>query len=353
MSARVRVGRRDIELTHPDKVLFPRAKLTKRDLAGHYERAAPLMLPYVKDRPIAMQAFPNGIDGYGYFMKAVPDYFPRWVRRATVAKRGGSVTHVLLGDAVTLVYLAGQNVITLHAWLSRADQARRPDRLIIDFDPSGTSFAEVRAAAREAGARLRERGLVPYAMVTGSRGVHVVCPLRRGPSFGDVHRFARALAEEMVADDRRLTLEWHKAERGDRIYVDVNRNAYATARRDALCGAQPASGSGGGAARMGRAFGPPAATRPLDREERRRAPRRRSVGGHGPASAGTSVAAKRVGRPTARAEQRGAPCRRPCAAGRPRLATRRQGSRRALPAGLPPGARRRRWHLRSPEPAPP
>src|ERR687887_2487561 len=161
-------------------------------------------------------------------MKAVPKYFPSWVHRATVPKRGGTVTHALADDAATLVYLSGQNVVTLHAWLSRADAPRRPDRLILDFDPSGGGFANVRAAAREAGERLRDAGLTPYAMTTGSRGIHVICPLRRGPSFTDVHRFARALAEEMVADDpRRLTLEWRKTDRGQKIYVDVNRNAYA------------------------------------------------------------------------------------------------------------------------------
>jgi bifunctional non-homologous end joining protein LigD len=119
-------------------------------------------------------------------------------------------------------------VITVHTWLSRADDPHRPDRLIVDLDPSGARFAEVRAAARAAGDRLRDLGLAPYAMTTGSRGLHVVCPLRRGPSFGDVHTVARELAEELVADDpRHLTLEWHKADRGSRIYVDVNRNAYA------------------------------------------------------------------------------------------------------------------------------
>ncbi len=228
MSERLKVGRRTVELTHPDKVLFPRAKVTKLDLARHYERVAPVMLPYVSGRPLALQAFPGGIEGYGYFMKAVPDYFPDWIKRATVEKRGGTVTHVLAEDAATLVYLAGQNVVTLHGWLSRADKPRRPDRLIFDFDPSGAGFAGVRAAAREAGDRLRDSGLVPYAMATGSRGIHVVCPLRRGSTFQDVHRFARAMAEQMVKDDpRRLTLEYLKANRGDKIYVDVNRNAYA------------------------------------------------------------------------------------------------------------------------------
>jgi bifunctional non-homologous end joining protein LigD len=210
-------------------VLFPAVGLTKLDLARHYERVADAMLPYVRERPLALQVFPNGVEQNGFFMKAVPDYFPGWVDRVTVKKRGGTVTHVLANDAATLVYLAGQNVVTPHTWLSRADEPAQPDRLIVDFDPSAPGgFADVRAAAREAGARLRDAGLVTYAMVTGSRGIHVVCPLRRGPSFSDVHGFVRALAEGMVADDpRRLTLEWKKVDRGERIYVDVNRIAYA------------------------------------------------------------------------------------------------------------------------------
>lgn len=228
MNEQLRVGRHDIRITHADRVVFPRVGLTKLDVARHYELVAPLMLPYVRDRPLALQAFPDGIEGDGYFMKAVPRYFPDWIERVTVAKKGGTITHVLAQNAATLVYLAGQNVVTLHTWLSRAEKPDQPDRLTLDFDPSGGGFAEVRAAARGAGERLRDLGLVPYAMTTGSRGIHVVCPLRRGPSFPDVHGFARALAEQMVTDEpRRLTLEWRKADRGKRIYVDVNRIAYA------------------------------------------------------------------------------------------------------------------------------
>jgi bifunctional non-homologous end joining protein LigD len=223
------VGARTVEITHPDKALFRAPEITKLDLARHYERVAEAMLPHLKDRPLALQAFPQGIGGKGFFMKAIPRHFPSWIATAEVPKRGGSLTQVLARDAATLVYLAGQNVITPHIWLSRVDEPDRPDRLILDFDPSpGIGFTEVRAAAREAGDRLRASGLIPFAMVTGSRGVHVVAPLRRGPSFTTVHRFARALAEEMVAaDQRHLTLEWHRAERGERIYVDVNRINYA------------------------------------------------------------------------------------------------------------------------------
>ena len=223
----MRVGRREVAISNPDKRLFARA--TKLDLARHYERVAPVMVPHTRGRPATLHAFPGGASGSGHYMKNAPAHFPDWVHRATVAKRGGTVTHVLADDAATLVYLAGQNVVTLHVWPARADEPRRPDRLIFDFDPSpGARFADVRAAARAVGERLRDAGLVPFPMASGSRGVHVVAPLRRGSTFTEVHRFARRLAEEMVADDpRRLTLEWHKAERGARIYVDVNRNAYA------------------------------------------------------------------------------------------------------------------------------
>jgi bifunctional non-homologous end joining protein LigD len=224
----LKIGRREIRITHADRSVFPEAGLAKLDLARHYERVAPLMLPYVRDRPLALQAYPDGIERNGFFMKAVPDYFPAWVKRVTVPKKNGTITHLLAQDAATLVYLAGQNVVTVHTWLSRADDPFKPDRLTLDFDPSGGGFAEVRAAARAAGERLRDLGLTPYAMTTGSRGIHVVCPLRRGPGFPEVHGFARALAEAMVAEDpRHLTLEWRKADRGKRIYLDVNRIAYA------------------------------------------------------------------------------------------------------------------------------
>jgi len=229
MSNPMVVGRRSVTLSHPDKALFADPPITKCELARHYEQVAAAMIPHIRDRPLALQAFPNGIDAPGFFMKSVPRYFPDWIATVEVPKRGGSLTQVLASDAATLVYLAGQNVITPHIWLSRADRPREPDRLIIDFDPSpGIGFAEVRAAARDAGERLRDSGLAAYAMVTGSRGVHVVSPLRRGPGFGEVHGFARALAEAMVAaHPDQLTLKWHRAERGPRIYVDVNRINYA------------------------------------------------------------------------------------------------------------------------------
>jgi bifunctional non-homologous end joining protein LigD len=228
VTGRVRAGRRTVEITHADRVVFPSAGLTKLDLARHYDRVAPVMLPHVRARPVAMDSYPDGVSGDGYYIKEIPTHFPDWIARATVPKRGGEVTHVLANDGATLVYLAGQNVVTPHVWLSRADRPDRPDRLIFDLDPSRERFSEVRAAARALGEMLRDLDLAPFAMTTGSRGLHVVVPLRRRETFDAVRGFARAVAGALVAHDpKRLTTAQRKSGRGDRIFVDVLRNGYA------------------------------------------------------------------------------------------------------------------------------
>jgi bifunctional non-homologous end joining protein LigD len=228
VTATVRAGRRRVQISHPDKPMFPAAGLTKLDLAEHYARVAALMVPLIRDHPVAMQAFPGGIDGPGYFMKDVPDHFPDWIRRVTVPKRGGTITHLLPNDAATLVYMANQNVVTPHIWTSRADRPREPDRIVFDLDPPGTRFADVRAAARALGDIVRDLGLEPFAMTTGSRGVHVVTPLRRGRDYEEVHAFARRVTGMLAEQSpRKLTTEVRKAKRGGRIFLDVGRNAYA------------------------------------------------------------------------------------------------------------------------------
>jgi bifunctional non-homologous end joining protein LigD len=228
MNAVITAGRRRVEISHPDKVLFPEVGATKLDLARYYERVAEVMVPHIRGHPVAMQCFPAGVNSAGYFMKNIPGHFPGWIARATLAKRGGQVTHVLANDAATLVYLADQNCITPHIWLSRADRPRHPDRLVFDLDPSRRRFSEVRGAARELGDLLRELGLPAFAMTTGSRGVHVTVPLRREMEFDRARAFAHDVAQVLVAQNpRRLTIEQRKNKRGERIFIDVARNAYA------------------------------------------------------------------------------------------------------------------------------
>ena len=185
------------------------------------------MVRHMRDRPVAMQSFPSGIGGTGIYIKNRPKHFPDWIPSVEVGKHGGSVCHVLVRETAALVYLVGQNVITPHVWTSRSDHIREPDRIVFDLDPSTQRFGEVRAAARATGELLRSIGLAPHAMTTGSRGIHVTVPIRR-VLFEEAFRLAKCVAERLAAEHpRRLTTEFHKAKRGDRIFVDVLRNRYA------------------------------------------------------------------------------------------------------------------------------
>ena len=224
----IRVGRHDVEVTRTAKVLFPADGITKGDLIGYYRRIAPWMLPHLRDRPLAMERYPDGIDQPSFFHKAVPSYFPDWIKKVTVKKAGGTITHVVCNNEATLVYLANQACITPHIWLSRIDKLRCPDQMVFDLDPSGENFEPVRAAAQSFGELLDKLELPAYVKTTGSRGLHVAVPLDREEDFDSVRAFARRLAEIVVNGDREhRTLEQRKERRLERVFVDTNRNAYA------------------------------------------------------------------------------------------------------------------------------
>src|SRR5919197_20700 len=218
-----------VEISNPDKVLFPDDGITKADLAGYYERIAERMLPHVRGRPVHMQRFPDGIEGEEVQQKQVPDYFPDFVQRVRVARKGGgSVTHALIDNPETLVYLAGQACITPHTWLARQDRLDNPDQIVFDLDPARGGLDVLRAAARALRELLEELGLAAYLKTTGSRGLHVVTPLDRGAGFDEVRAFARGVADLLAArDPDRLTTEQRKDKRRGRLYLDTGRNAYA------------------------------------------------------------------------------------------------------------------------------
>jgi bifunctional non-homologous end joining protein LigD len=225
----MRAGRRDVRLTSPGKLLFPGDGLTKADLAAYYRDVAGAMVPLVRGRPLSLHRFNDGITGKGFFQQEIPKGAPDWVKRAEVAKQGGTIRHVLANDAATLVWLANQNCITPHVWSSRADRLDRPDKMIFDLDPArgDDDWPLVTRTARELISLLEELGVTPFAMTSGSRGVHVVVPLRRRYGFDRVQEAAHAIAAELVA--RRpdeLTVEFRKAKRGDRLFVDVLRTRY-------------------------------------------------------------------------------------------------------------------------------
>ena len=218
----MKVGRRDVRVSSPDKVLFPQIGLTKAGLAEYYARVSEFSLPHLRGRPLNLDVYPQGVEADGFFQQHASRWFPDWVDRVRVPKREGSVEHVVANRADTLVYLAGQNTVTLHTWPSRADQLDRPDRLVFDLDPPEGDFTRARRAARVLGDLLRELALEPFAMVTGSKGIHVVAPIQRRQSFPEARDLARGVAEVLVAREGELvTSEWMKDKRSGRILVDV------------------------------------------------------------------------------------------------------------------------------------
>ena len=228
----VKIGRRSIRISSSDKVLFPADGITKEDLAAYYAAVAPVMAPHVRDRPLNLWRWNRGIDHEVVIQQAIPKGAPDWVKRVTVSRRkGGDVTHAVGGEPATLVWLANQNCITPHIWTAKADKPDNPDRLVFDFDPPDEGddhFEAIRAGALAAGDLLRENGLTPYAMTSGSRGIHVVTPLRRGPDSNTVRTRAGELAEELAARlPDQLTTSWRKEGRGGRVLVDAARNTYA------------------------------------------------------------------------------------------------------------------------------
>jgi len=224
----IRVGRRTVRISRADKPLFP-CGITKAELAHHYERVAAVMLPHVRDRPLNLERYPDGIGGERIIQQRAGRHFPSWIRRVRVGMAGGgTVEHVIARDGATLVYLADQACITPHCWSSRADRLDRPDRLIFDLDPSAEDASAARRAALVVGEVLREVGLTPWAMSTGSRGFHLVCPLQRRSDFDAVRELARGVAALALArEPRLLTTEQRRARRRGRILIDVMRNAYA------------------------------------------------------------------------------------------------------------------------------
>jgi len=197
-----------VEVTHPDRVLFPGEGITKADVVEYYRRVAPVMVPHVRNRPLMLERYRDGID-HG-------------------PKAGGVVDHPVVDSEDGLVNLANQGCLTFHCWTARADRPRRPDRLVFDLDPPDGAFATVRATAPRLRRLLERLGLTAFVQTTGSRGLHVVAPIIPGPDNDEVLAFARAVAEVLAASDRaQLTTEFRKAERGGRVYLDVARNAYA------------------------------------------------------------------------------------------------------------------------------
>lgn len=222
------IGDRTVEISHREKLLFPDERLTKGDALDYYLRISEYILPHIQDRPVTMHRFPDGIGGKDFFQKQAPDYFPDWIPRTTVKNReGGTTDYVICNGRETLIYLANQTSLVLHAWLSRRQNLEHPNRLIFDLDPSSDNFEIVKEAARELRKILSEMDLECYVMTTGSSGLHVMVPLGDNIPFDKSREFARFVAEILVRrEPDRFTTEIRKNKRGGKLFVDTARNAY-------------------------------------------------------------------------------------------------------------------------------
>jgi bifunctional non-homologous end joining protein LigD len=222
------VGGRTVEITHPDRVLFPDDGITKADLAEYHHRVAPTLVGHLADRPIMLQRFPEGIDGQGFYQKEGGRGVPGWVRLFEVRKEGGTVNHPVVDDEATLLALTNLGTISFHRWPARTDDIEHPDLLLVDLDPSSDDFTGVKQAAHWTREVLEELDLAAYLQVTGSRGIHVVTPVDRGAPTEAAAAFAQHVARLLaLRHPDELTDEGRKAKRRGRLYVDVARNGWA------------------------------------------------------------------------------------------------------------------------------
>ena len=216
-------------ITHPEKVLFPDEGITKGELAGYYEAIAPVLLPHIRGRPVTLERYPAGIGRKGFWQKDVSKGFPGWLQRVAVPKKDGTVHHPLVTDVRSLLWVANQNTITPHVWVSRVPDLYHPDVCVFDLDPSRDDEPGVlRAAALALRDLLEELGLPSWVKTSGSKGFHIVVSLDGAATTGDVAKFAHRVGARLVArDPDRLTQEFSKADRGGRILVDTGRNGYS------------------------------------------------------------------------------------------------------------------------------
>jgi bifunctional non-homologous end joining protein LigD len=218
-----------VEVKNLDKVFWPDSGQTKGDLLEYLDAASPYLLPFLRDRPLTVIRYPDGIGGPSFYQKNTPKYAPDWVKTVKLPSPGsqrGEVSYTLCNSKRTLMWLANQASIEFHPWLSRVDRIEQPDFLVFDLDPPPGQFevaVDVAFVAREV---LAEAGLSAVPKTSGSKGVHLYVPLQRRHDYGIVRRAAADLAariEEAVPD--MATSEFRIAKRGGRLFLDVGRNA--------------------------------------------------------------------------------------------------------------------------------
>lgn len=224
----IKKGKYTVKLTHLDKIMLE-PKILKGDVVAYYDKIADRMVPYLKNRALMMQRFPEGIKSEFFYQKEAAAYFPDYITRVRVPKEGGYTNFAVVQNSAGLVYLANQDCVTFHTWLSRIDKLHFPDRMIFDLDPSTKDFNGIRHLALELKRLFDALNLISFVMTTGSRGLHVIVPLDRKLDFKEVKNFAHACALHIMHEfPKQATLEVRKEKRGSKIFIDILRNQFGS-----------------------------------------------------------------------------------------------------------------------------
>jgi len=224
----MRVGRREVAISNPDKPFFPAQGLTKGDLVRYYLDVAECALPHLRRRPFHMKRYPNGVEGEFFHQKRVPPH-PDYVGEQHVAfPSGHSTVFAVVDNAAALAWVINLGCIELHTWASRIPEIEKPDYLLIDLDPTfDGQWPYVRDIALVVREVMDELGLASFPKTSGSTGLHILAPIKPELRFPDVRRFAKALAEEVerrIGDQDVATTTWRVAERRG-VFVDFGQNA--------------------------------------------------------------------------------------------------------------------------------
>jgi bifunctional non-homologous end joining protein LigD len=220
---------REVRLSNLRKVFWPDEGYTKGDLIAYYETVAPLMLPYLRDRPVVLTRYPDGIKGKSFFQKDAPVFVPDWVRTEMVYSKDSDreIRYFVLDDIESLRYVANLGTIPIHMWSARSGSLERPDWLVLDLDPKGAPFAHVIEVARNLHRLLDELDLVSHVKTSGATGLHILIPLGRRYTHEECKTFARVLASlGLEANPEIATLARPLHARGGKVYIDWGQNGH-------------------------------------------------------------------------------------------------------------------------------
>jgi bifunctional non-homologous end joining protein LigD len=226
--AELTVAGRKLAVSNLDKVLYPKAGFTKGELINYYIQIAPVLLPHLKDRPLTMKRYPNGVEGEFFYEKNCPSHRPKWVKTATVWSEGNKrdMQYCLAQDLPTLVWAANLADIELHTSLSRKSNIARPTMMVFDLDPGAPAdivqCCEVGLQLRDILAALKLRS---WAKTSGSKGLQIYVPLNTAVTYDETKALSHALAEHLEREQPKLVVsKMAKALRKGKVFVDWSQN---------------------------------------------------------------------------------------------------------------------------------